>query len=672
MRKRIHKIASTIFDLNRQQAKSRGYGTTKPSTYEIWKQWKYYIPSQYVKEKYGPQNPEGQDEILFVMYPQLEMLSRRDSWYISNPDGSPMSSEDFAHLMLIGYMPYKREDENQKVISEANVRNTIMKYNPKPDDPTVLNNLTEINGIRQYVCPQCGASFWTKEGGGPGPKTVKIRNHPMTHAVEQRSCGGQRTEVDPGDYPLTINGIEYATIHQDPYAIKEGDEWYRYCGYPINIKTLASFIMDGMKTIRTEEYRYRMLSPTKGRTGIQKFMTVTCPRCWSENIDTDGSLEASRTLFLRRHKSGDLTGDDEEMFTCKHCGNQVGWDENLIIDSISTNPYIQVDVSGGKEGEKELSPRDSIYRPQTEFGHDPSLRLDELREELIELLYVHYAQDPDDKEGTKEKEVKLFVDYRFGKGIVGDPDEGENAEEIANKKNTLATLAEEHFGLEGHYTECQDCGHKMYEPNEVNTFKRARSGKINEINSKYGLGLSESDSTIGSRIQCEQIFDVNGNRQLAHSIDLSKYELDIGEPSREQEESYLDEPEDWAEGLFGKDKRVKKIATNDELTNEQLELLKAQDMEAYKKYLGLRTFYHGEGCTCGAHQGKRIRINIHQDPSRRLDNVEKFLKTQYEKKVQPFYDLLDEIQEVVSLVSHRYIDKGGKDAYDENEFVLDI
>lgn len=679
----------TIFQRMGDEARQKGYGKDKPSLHEIEKQWRYYIPPQVVKDKYG--SGEGQNAFSYVLYGNIfpRLYADKANWIMQDEFGVSISPEDFASSLLSGYIPAKN------TIGKSSALGAINTYSPRPIIPgsqETDNSIQsrEIDGVSQYVCPRCKSSFWAEIAGGPGPNPIVISHHPETDIRKQKSCGGGKHQVDPGDYPMTSSdGKIYDSVVDDPFVKSENNNYYRYCGYPFNIKPFYSELYSRMKSVRTEDRRYRY-APTMGRRPAGTVRVYTCEHCahpnydYYENVEDPAAKSKAKELTLEERFPYSFQARKE--VPCENCGKMINT-ENPVHTVVYANvPLVTLDkpISTG-EGEGGAL-KDILHRTEVE-ALEPKILKERLWGEIISLLHDHFDSKG---QGTS---VDAFQDY-FGIG--------QDVEHTLNIEKLLSTspdhnwcldkaprvgcreISEKYFNLRGHYTECLDCGNEMNEEATKEKFE----------NDKRRAGIPVEDLTRGAITRCTEVH-VGPRRNLKHSLpqevvqelaqEVAKRKSQVGQTQgtlirvrgfarkkvfqqlfdddfEEVEVSPFETPiakETITTEEIAKRKEEEELAYikehgRIELTQEEatvLEELSRTDsryLELWKRYDGRNLRYHGKldndnEDMVAYNGGKMITPYIYQPANTALKRVTRYLTNEAKRKDSEIGELLQEI-----------------------------
>lgn len=377
--------------------------------------------------------------------------------------------EDFFQAAISGYDPYKKS-KNSK---DKGLLQAIESYNPykKQQEVDGFSILETINGTEQAICPFCKQreeqiSLWPNSAGNPmsevdAPEPIFHKGH--------KYCGKQ------------IQGSQKQLeewLAQD--LIRKSGKKY-LCNYKSRLASLKNYISSQInylvKDIRNAEYHHSR--------SLKRHPFYPCPKCNTLNPDFNTS-----------------TVDKTESLVCVSCNHQFdlslfkGRQSNKIVyqargatNMLSFNDHSS-EVDGSSTYEEVITNYAHTSTIDTPSVHHNTLEeekntlflqlIDRIRElSAISLSKKQYQKLIDDPEVTKVNGVpetqnfKIFYEYFF----IDDVDQKQThygkTKDVGDESSTYRNLAYKYLKKEQHYSRCNDCDHKMYEPTESGKFKKA-------------------------------------------------------------------------------------------------------------------------------------------------------------------------------------------------------
>lgn len=434
-----------------------------------------FIPRQVLQFDYK----NNEEKLCRIFEPELIKFYNSNRFIM----GKEVEVEDFVQSMLTGYIPAKDMFQSQGGIINA------------------LDNYDPSKGERDVICPECGASFWSHTAGNSLTKYKELNL--IEWREDKKNC----------PKPVFINNNKVCgRIVGGPYQeegknrIKAGNQYYEYCGHPIELMSFARFIREYvMKPLITENNRYRH-AKTKGRTNVDEIHR--CPKCNSECSTTINMNIASK----------------EERFCMCRCGHSFHIsNETIHIKEKGSVSYDQEDE------ESEISIIKNTLCAKNEI---PEIEDQEYKQEIslhVNGIRQGYQKIKSSKKfAKKKKSVEIHESYYFGENCSKLSEIDPNSDEIIESDKCFSNhreISDKILNKILHYTECLQCGHcedekpekQKFEKDQINIrrewIEKIKSGfRDNRIDSSTDLLEKMTDkellntmlSDLGSILQCKK------------------------------------------------------------------------------------------------------------------------------------------------------------------------
>lgn len=383
--------------------------------------------------------------------------------------------DDFFQAAFVGFNPYKTSPSRDKGVLQA-----IESYNPYKKHEEETNNLNlliqNINGIAQACCPLCRhrgetVSLWPHSAGNNTVESA-LAPEPVFHSGN-KYCG---REIAGSEQQLV-------TWEQQGLIKKSARGWH--CNYSNRLASLKNHISKQLgylvQDIRSQEYH--------ASRSLKRHPHYSCPVC--HTLVPDFNTSSTKTVAL-------------ECTKCSHTFN-ISSVKEKVWKSRGSASLVSLQDSYGDEDSKGTyedvitshDPCLPFVDPAVVYAGSVEEKIFNLIEDLLDRVrklaascigqkqYAKLLADPHvvkDKNGVPETlNFQIFYNYFFTDDPNAKIQHLGRAKNAADETSTYRELALKFLKKEQHYTQCQSCRHKMYEPTESAKFKR-----------------------VGARQQCEQ------------------------------------------------------------------------------------------------------------------------------------------------------------------------
>ena len=430
-------------------------------------QLQFYTPPQLIKQILSNQKKCYQVAKYII---DREFKHKPQSWKtIALPE-----YEDFFQAAVSGFNPYKKiSNAKDKGLIQA-----IESYNPykKQEEAEDINLLVyAVNGTEQAFCPCCKhrdeeVSLWPHSAGND---TVEVAFAPEPLFFKgNKYCG---REVEPTDQ-VKID----LWVHNE-WIRKSGDKYV--CNYKNRLASLKNYIQSQVgyliQDIRSAEYH--------NSRSLKKHPFYPCSECGTLNADFNTST-TNKTEQL-------------ECTKCKHSikikdfngrkSSKIVWQARGMTNTLSFSDQAN-DIEGRSTYEEIISNYNvaTVSNDSAVFQNNIEIEKAELFDQLIKRIralaasclsskqHQRLLDDPSVKkvDGIPETQnFQIFYNYFFIDDLEKKQAHLGRAKNKSDETSTYRELALEFLHKEQHYTKCNDCLHKMYEPTESAKFKKAGS-----------------------------------------------------------------------------------------------------------------------------------------------------------------------------------------------------